>query len=118
VLTVDVFPTEVKVTFPSSRDLETEAVKQLTYALVNPQPAGPFAQVGDEQLIALKKLVAIFEGALSKHRQQTVTPLHNNESNSPPRVDITESHQIKHKPASAPRVVVPTSSKEMTPQFG
>jgi hypothetical protein len=62
--TVDFFPPEGKVPFPSSRDLATEAAKQLTYALVNPQPAGPFAQVGDEQLIALKKLAAIFEGVL------------------------------------------------------
>jgi hypothetical protein len=38
--TVDFFPTELKVAFPSSRDLESEAEKQLTYALVNPQPAG------------------------------------------------------------------------------
>jgi hypothetical protein len=65
---------EVKVSFPSSRDLATEAAKQLTYALVNPQPAGPFAQVDNEQLVALGKLAAIFEGALPKYRQRTATP--------------------------------------------
>jgi hypothetical protein len=67
--TVEFFPTEVEVHFTSSRDLVAEAAKQLTYTLVNPQPVGPFAQVGDDQLIALKKLGAIFEGALPKHRQ-------------------------------------------------
>jgi hypothetical protein len=49
--------------------LATEAAKKITYALANPQTAGPFAQVGDEQLIVLKKLAAIFEGALQKHKQ-------------------------------------------------
>jgi hypothetical protein len=37
-------------------DLATEAEKHLTYALVNPQPAGPFAQVGNDQLISLKNV--------------------------------------------------------------
>jgi hypothetical protein len=58
--TVGFFSTKVQLPFQSTRDLATEADKQLTYALTNPQPAGPFAQVGDEQLIALKKLAAIF----------------------------------------------------------
>jgi hypothetical protein len=49
--------------------MATETAKQLTYTLINPQPANPFAQVGDNQLIALKKLAAIFEGALPEHTQ-------------------------------------------------
>jgi hypothetical protein len=112
---VEFFPTEVKVPFSSSRDLATQEAKQLTYALVNPQPTGPFNQVGDEQIIALKKLVEIFESTLPKHRQRTATPLLNKESNSPPRVDIPESPQREHHPVSAPRVIVPTASKQMTP---
>jgi hypothetical protein len=93
----------------------TEAAKQLTYALVNPQRAGPFTQVGDDQLIALKKLATIFEGALPKHKRQTATPLLNNTSNSPQRVEITESPHKEHKPALALRVVVPTASNQMKP---
>jgi hypothetical protein len=89
--TVELFPTDVKVNFQSSRDLTTETTPHLKYALVNPQPAGPFAQVGDDQLIALKKLAALFEGALPKHKQQTANPLLNNDSSSPPRVDIIGS---------------------------
>jgi hypothetical protein len=107
--TVELPPTEVKVTFPSSKDLAAEAAKKLTYALTNPQPAGPFAQVRDGQLIALKKLTAIFEGALPKHRQRTATPIITNESISPQRVDITESPHREQQTASAPRVVVPTT---------
>jgi hypothetical protein len=57
---VDFFTTEVQLTLQSTRDLATEAAKQLTYELINPQQAGPFAQVGDDQLIALKKLATIF----------------------------------------------------------
>jgi hypothetical protein len=71
---VELPPTEVNVPFSSSKDLATEAAKQLTYALANPQPAGSFAQVSNEQLTDLKKLTAIFEGALPKHRQQMTTP--------------------------------------------
>jgi hypothetical protein len=68
-------PTEVKVPFHSSNDLATEAAKKLTYTLINPQPTDPFTQVGDELLIVLKKLAAIYEGALPKYRQRTLTPL-------------------------------------------
>jgi hypothetical protein len=67
--TVDHLPTEVKVPLPSSKEFATEAAKQLTYALPNPQPASPFTQVSDEQLVALNKLAAIFQGALPKDRQ-------------------------------------------------
>jgi hypothetical protein len=80
-----------------------------------PQLASPFAQVGDDQLIKLKKLAAIFEGALPKHKQRTSTPLLNNTSKSPQRVDITESPHKEHMPTSAPRVVVPAASIQMTP---
>jgi hypothetical protein len=54
--TVEFFPTEVKIPFHSSRYLAVEAAKKMIHALVNPQPAGPFAQVGDDQLIAFKKI--------------------------------------------------------------
>jgi hypothetical protein len=103
------FPMEVQIPFQSTRDLSTEGAKTLTYALVNPQQAGPFAQFGDGQLIALKKLAAIFEGALPKHKQLTRTPLLSNTSESPQRVDCTESPHKELTTTSAPRVVEPTS---------
>jgi hypothetical protein len=37
---------------PSAQDLATQAAADLTYALLHPQPAGPFCKVGDEQTIA------------------------------------------------------------------
>jgi hypothetical protein len=67
---VELFPAEVEMSFLSTKYLATEAAKQLTYAILHPQPAGPFAQVGDEQMLALQRLVAIFEGALPTHRQK------------------------------------------------
>jgi hypothetical protein len=97
------FPsTEVQLPFQSTTDFSTEAAKQLTYALVNPQPAGQFTQVGDDQLIALNKVAAIFEGALPTHKQRKATPLLNNTSKSPKRVDITESPHKVFMPAAAP----------------
>jgi hypothetical protein len=45
--TVEYFTTELPLPFPSSKDLATQAAKQLTHALRNPQPVGPFCQVGD-----------------------------------------------------------------------
>jgi hypothetical protein len=89
----------------------------MTYTLINPQPAGPFAQVGNDQLIALKNLATIFEGALPTHKQRSATSLLNNTSNSPHRVDITESPHKGHMPASAPRVVEPTSSNKIKPNY-
>jgi hypothetical protein len=112
--TVDSPSTEIKLPFQSTRDLATEAAKQLTYALANPRPAGPFAQVGDEQLIALKKLASIFEGALPKQKKRTTTPLLSNTRESPQRVECTVSPHTKLMTASARRVVEPTSSNKKT----
>jgi hypothetical protein len=59
-----VFPPEkFTLPFPSSQDLTTQATSDLTHALLHPQPAGPFYQVGNEQRIVLKRLASIFEGA-------------------------------------------------------
>jgi hypothetical protein len=61
--TVDFFPENFKLPFPSAQDLATKAAAELTHALLHPQPAGPFCKVGDEQTLALKRLADIFEGA-------------------------------------------------------
>jgi hypothetical protein len=60
---VDFFREKFTLPFPSSQDLATQAAADLTRALLRPQPAGPFCQVGNEQTIALKQLASIFEGA-------------------------------------------------------
>jgi hypothetical protein len=52
--TDDFCPTEIPFPFPSSKELETQAVKQLTHALLNPKPACPFCQIGDKQMLALQ----------------------------------------------------------------
>jgi hypothetical protein len=54
--TVELFPHQFKVPFPTSSELTTQAAADLTHALLNPQPAGPFCQVGDEQAVALRRL--------------------------------------------------------------
>jgi hypothetical protein len=67
-------PTEVPLSFPSSKDLTTQAAKQLTHALLNPQPTGPFCQVGNEQMLGLARLAAIFEGARYRHTKRARLP--------------------------------------------
>jgi hypothetical protein len=58
--TVEFFPENFKLPLPSAQDLATKAAAELTHALLHPQPAGPFCKVGDEQTLALKRLVDIF----------------------------------------------------------
>jgi hypothetical protein len=61
--TVDFHPEKFTLPFPSAQDLATQAAAELTYALLHPQPAGPFCKVVDKQMIDLKCLADIFEGA-------------------------------------------------------
>jgi hypothetical protein len=89
---VDFFPQKFILPFPSSHDLATQAAADLTHALLHPQPAGQFCQVGDEQTIALKQLASIFVSA--KPRNTTNNPLapqDEMENNAPQRVQTTVS---------------------------
>jgi hypothetical protein len=58
--TVDFFPERFTLPFPSPQYLAAQAAEDPTRALLNPQPAGPFCQVGDAQTLALERLTAIF----------------------------------------------------------
>jgi hypothetical protein len=89
--TVDFFPRQFKIRFPSSRDLATQASTELTHALLNPQPAGPFWQVGDEQAIALRKLATIFEASTPKKVYKQLTPQNEEGNSAPQRVQTTVS---------------------------
>jgi hypothetical protein len=71
--TVEIFPHRFKLPFPSSSELATQAVADLTHALLDPQPAGPFCQVGNEQVIALKRLANIFGAAKLKRGKEKLT---------------------------------------------
>jgi hypothetical protein len=72
--TVEFFPHTFKLPFPSSIELATQAEADLTHALLNPHPAGPFCQVGDEQALALRKLANIFGAAKLKRGKEKLTP--------------------------------------------
>jgi hypothetical protein len=65
------FPTNSKMPNTSSADATTHAASDLVYALQNPAPAAPFAQLGDQQMAAFRKLANIFA---TKVRLQTTTP--------------------------------------------
>jgi hypothetical protein len=89
--TVDFFPHQFKLLFPSSSELATQAATELTHALLSPQPAGPFCQVGDEQVIALRRLANIFGAAKLKCGKEKLTPQDKVENNAPQRVQTTVS---------------------------
>jgi hypothetical protein len=89
--TVDFFPEKFTLPFPSSQDLATQAAADLTHALLHPQPAGPFCQVGNEQTIALKRLASIFEDAKQRKSKNTLTPQDGIKNNAPQRVQTTVS---------------------------
>jgi hypothetical protein len=89
--TVNFFPHKFKLPFPSSSELATQAAADLTHALLNPQPAGPFCQVGDEQAIALRRLANIFGAAKPKNGKEKLTPQYEVENNAPQRVQTTVS---------------------------
>jgi hypothetical protein len=89
--TVDFFPHQFKIPFPSSSDLATTAAAELTHALLNPQPAGPFCQVRDEQNVALRRLATIFEASNPNKVSSKLTPQLNNENSAPQRVQNTVS---------------------------
>jgi hypothetical protein len=71
--------------------LATQAAADLTHALLNPQPAGPFCQVGDEQAIALRRLANIFGAAKLKNGKEKLAPQDEVENNAPQRVQTTVS---------------------------
>jgi hypothetical protein len=84
--TVNFFPHKFTLPFPSSRKLATQAAADLTHALLNPQPAGPFCQVGDEQAIALRILANVFVSAKPKNANNSLAPHDEIENNAPQRV--------------------------------
>jgi hypothetical protein len=89
--TVEFFPHRFKLPFPSSSELATQAAADLKHALLNPQPAGPSYQVGDEQVIALRRLANIFGAAKLKSGKEKLTPQDKVESYAPQRVRTTVS---------------------------
>jgi hypothetical protein len=84
-----IFSHKFTLPFPSSRELATQAAADLTHALLNPQPAGPSCQVGDEQAIALRRLANIFVSAKPKNSNNTLAPQNEIENNAPQRVQTT-----------------------------
>jgi hypothetical protein len=96
--------------------LVTQAAKQLTRALLNPQPAGPFFQVSDEQMLALKRLAEIFEGALPAHKKDATSSLFEiNDNDAPPRVQIAVSPTRVINGATPSRVMQLTVTTITTP---
>jgi hypothetical protein len=105
--TVEFFPVNFKLPFPSAQDLATKAAAELTHALLHPQPEGPFCKVGDEQTLALKRLADIFEGATRQKSINVIPPTERVENFAPPRVQNA---------VSTPRVENTTAQQRPTQQ--
>jgi hypothetical protein len=103
--TVDFFPEKCTLPFPTPQDQATKAATELTRALLHPQPAGPFCQVGDAQTLALKRLAAIFEGATQHKTKINVPPTKRNDNNSHHSDSVPNSHRRLNIPSM--RVVAP-----------
>jgi hypothetical protein len=71
--------------------LATQAAADLTHALLHPQPAGPFCQVGNKQAIALKRLASIFVSTRPRNKNNPLAPQDGIENNAPQRVQTTVS---------------------------
>jgi hypothetical protein len=89
--TVNFFPHKFKLPFPSSSKLAMQAAADLTHALLNPQPADRFCQVGDEQAIALRILANIFGATKLKSGKEKLTLQDEVENSAPQRVQTKVS---------------------------
>jgi hypothetical protein len=121
--TVEFFPQKIILPFPSSQDLATQAAADLTHALLHPQPAGPFCQVGDAQTIALKRLASIFVSAKPRKTNNSLAPRYGIENNepqrvqttvSPPRVAGTDPEQISLQQISPPQSTPNSHRRQQT----
>jgi hypothetical protein len=112
--TVDFFPENFKLPFPSAQDLATKTAAELTHALLHPQPVGQFCKFGDEQTLALKRLANIFEGATRQKSRVMIPPAETVENVAPPRVQNTVSPPRVQNTATQQRVPQQTTSSHLT----
>jgi hypothetical protein len=104
--------------------LATQAATELTHALLNPQLAGPFCQVGDEQASALRKLATIFEASKPNKVSKQLTPQNEVGNNapqrvqttvSPPRVDTQNPNQMPIQHITSPHTTPNSQRRHPTP---
>jgi hypothetical protein len=122
--TVEFPPEKFTSPFPSYHDLETQAAADLTHALLHPQPAGPFYQVGNEQTIALKRLASIFVSAKQRNTNNPLAPQDGIENTTPQRVQTTvsppsvagtDTEQISLQPISPSQSTPNSHRRQQTP---
>jgi hypothetical protein len=88
---VETVPHKFTVSFPSSHELATQDAADLTHALLNLQPAGPFYKVGNKQAITLMRLANIFVSAKLKNANISPAPQDEIENIAPQRVQTMVS---------------------------
>jgi hypothetical protein len=104
--------------------MATQAAADLTHALLHPQLAGPFCQVGNEQTITLKRLASIFVSAKQRKTKNPLAPQDDIENNtpqrvqttvSPPRVAGTDTKHISLQPISPSQSTPKSHRRQNTP---
>jgi hypothetical protein len=91
------------------------AATELTHTILHPQPAGPFCKVGDDQMLALKRLADIFEGDTGHKSRVVIPPAETVGNDAPPRVQNTVSPLRVQNTAPQQRVAHQTTSSHLTP---
>jgi hypothetical protein len=106
--------------------LAKQAATDLTHALLNPQPAGPFCQVGNKQAIALRKLATLFKASKPNKVNKQLTPRNEEGNNapqrvqttvSPPRVDTQIPHQMPTQHIISPHSTPNSHRRQPTPHM-
>jgi hypothetical protein len=122
--TVDFFPEKFILPFPSAKELANQSAADITYALLHPQPAGPFCKVGEEQTIALQRLANIFEGATRQKSRVLLPPTGRVDNNapqkvqtavSPPRVTNTKAQKMSPQPNTSTHSTPNSHRRQKTP---
>ena len=133
--TVSFHPHSFKMPAISSADAATHAARNLTHALLNPQPASPIADAGDPDLTALNQLADIFQRQITAklkppphpnhvaNAAQLIRPVPENAPQPLPRVAPTIAPRVAHTTTTtttpthppSPRVAADIKASQLIP---
>ena len=119
--TVSLHPSQVPMPRLSSADATRLAARDLIHTLTQQQPATPFLQLGDPELLALRQLADIFDRSIARPpptpgvtpASPGVSPAVTNPATSPVTRPITRPPAIPTRPATRPA----TRPQESSPAF-
>jgi hypothetical protein len=112
--TVEFFSTNITKPGLTSAEIAIQAAQQLSKALSQPMPKTPFANIGQEQLDAIRQLSTIFQAV---NNSNTTKPTHAFPPSQTPTVPTVPIPAVPRVPIPAvPRVPIPARPQiQMTP---